>query len=207
MPCVQAVHLQVATGSLTPLPAPSGAPPSGLAQSRPRYTLRRSPPHRARRLAIASLLCSTKHPGNARWTTHAVWLPRPPSGRCHPRRAVGLFLQIPPFSEAPSRPRGTGSAWTGRYHASIASPGRPCRAMSKWLFGRRLVAPRMVLPKGERSRAAAPGGTQAVVARLPGSPLSRAPASVGDLPATTRYARLTFSVWSPTIGYSPPQRA
>ena len=60
---------------------------AAAAHSIPPHTRCAAPPHRAP--LDTSLLCSTKHPGNARWTTHAVWFSAA-SGRVT-RRAVVYF--------------------------------------------------------------------------------------------------------------------
>ena len=80
-------------------PARSGAPPR--ARSIPPHIRCAAPPHRAP--LDTSLLCSTKHPGNARWTTHAVWF----SAALRPRHPAALWSSVaPPFSDPPREQMG-----------------------------------------------------------------------------------------------------
>ena len=109
-------------------PARSGAPPR--ARSIPPHTRCAAPPHRAP--LDTSLLCSTKHPGNARWTTHAVWF----SAALRPRHPAALWsIFAPPFSYHPrcklAKPpaRSRTSHWLRRWvrtkRISYRMPSRP----------------------------------------------------------------------------------
>ena len=71
-----------------------GAPPR--ARSTPRHRRCAALPHRAP--LDTSLLCSTKHRRNARWTTRAVWFSAAPRPR-HPAALWSIFA--PPFSNGP----------------------------------------------------------------------------------------------------------
>ena len=112
------------------------------ARSTPPHTRCAAPLHRAP--LDTSLLCSTKHPWNARWTTHAVWF----SAALRPRHPAALWSSVaPPFSPDHELRERVGIFCSGR-----RAPGGGSRLSTGAEAGTRAPSsaslPRAVVPDG-----------------------------------------------------------